>query len=65
MPAERDVMNEAERNALRDLHECQGMVYTKNYSEDENKVMGELQKLHLVELAWVITEKGKKEASHL
>lgn len=53
-------MTQQEREALKNLRECNDMVYNSNFTTKERKVLQELRKLKLVELAWVTTEAGKR-----
>lgn len=47
--------------ALKELHESIGScVYKDNYNRAETKVMKELQKEGMVELAWITTPKGEQ-----
>jgi hypothetical protein len=45
---------------LKELQECQGSVAADQYKEDEQLVLYDLEKLGLIGLHWVLTNKGKQ-----
>lgn len=54
-------MNEEEREALRELADCQGTVCNNQYSPKERRHMKSLEEQGLVMLAWTLTAKGRAE----
>ncbi len=52
-------MTDAQKEILVELSECSDQINDSNYTDAQRATLRELEKLHLVDLRWVLTVKGE------